>query len=465
MVRLNDLSLQLEQFLETQSMPSSAEVLQLQIFEIELALGHFMDVVREMIAEGNVNSETYLKIARITEVLAACVDTQEAVDSITRRIRAQLSLSEHSLSDESKLEKAALSLVQSIRHPEWTEETIAKVATAVDSKKPLISPKVAPKARLHVSTRQAIQATLATALASLVGGLISPDRWYWASIAAFMVFVGASRGESLARAFLRTLGTAGGLLVGFLFAYSLSGHTRLEWTLIIACLFFALFGARLAFGFWTSAVFTLMIALLFDIMGTFSKEILFLRLEETFIGSIIGALVAGYVFPSSTHALVKSSLATFMRTASLILDEWTMTTPNLLSRRSLFKTLRQMDRDMKALRLATAPIVGRASPMKSGELPGVLHDIVVLRHYLSHLVMSREIHEGEQIEQLHAHCKRIAEDMRRYADRLELKSGNEFQTQGIDLDKSVPAFTAVFSQKRWLEGVQQTFLNIERRVI
>ncbi|HEY0137958.1 MAG TPA: hypothetical protein VGB85_27925, partial [Nannocystis sp.] len=56
--------------------------------------------------------------------------------------------------------------------------------------------------------RPAIQATVAAALALLLGGLVSSERAFWAVLAAFMVFTRANTlGAMLARAWQRTIGT------------------------------------------------------------------------------------------------------------------------------------------------------------------------------------------------------------------------------------------------------------------
>ena len=62
------------------------------------------------------------------------------------------------------------------------------------------SPTTRPSSRLALTTRQAVQVGVATSLAIVGGELISPSRWYWAVIAAFVVFAGtSSRGDVLTR--------------------------------------------------------------------------------------------------------------------------------------------------------------------------------------------------------------------------------------------------------------------------
>ena len=42
------------------------------------------------------------------------------------------------------------------------------------------------------TTKQAIQVAIAASLAIVVGELVSPSRWYWAVIAAFVIFAGTN---------------------------------------------------------------------------------------------------------------------------------------------------------------------------------------------------------------------------------------------------------------------------------
>ena len=81
-----------------------------------------------------------------------------------------------------------------------------------------------PSTGLNPSTKAAIQVAVATSAATILGELISPDRWYWAVLTAFLVFTGVStRGEILTRAGHRIVGTIAGVVAGVLLA-ALVGH-------------------------------------------------------------------------------------------------------------------------------------------------------------------------------------------------------------------------------------------------
>ena len=76
-----------------------------------------------------------------------------------------------------------------------------------------------------LTTRQAVQVGVSTGLAIVVGELVSPNRWYWAVIAAFVVFANTqSRGDLLSRGWGRIVGTVGGVAAGMVLAVLVGGR-------------------------------------------------------------------------------------------------------------------------------------------------------------------------------------------------------------------------------------------------
>ena len=157
-----------------------------------------------------------------------------------------------------------------------------------------------------------IQVTLACALALGAGWPISPDRWYWAVITAFIVFNNTrSRADTAIRALQRSAGTLGGLFAGTAVATLLHGHFMAS-GLTIAILFFAAFYfLQTSYGLMIFFI-TIAIALLYGLMGMFSPELLLVRLEETVVGGLAGALVAFTVFPVSTSTGVQGAIEGYM---------------------------------------------------------------------------------------------------------------------------------------------------------
>jgi hypothetical protein len=165
-----------------------------------------------------------------------------------------------------------------------------------------------PVDRIDLSTRQAIQVGVATSLAIVAGELISPARWYWAVVAAFVVFAGtASRGDVLVRGWQRLLGTVGGVVAGMLLAFLVHGRPVPTIILLAVCVFLALYLVRISvtlLAFWITAV----LALLYGLIGQFSVETLVLRVVETAVGGALGALAALVVLPKHTRAAFREAL-------------------------------------------------------------------------------------------------------------------------------------------------------------
>ncbi|WP_224388252.1 FUSC family protein [Pseudonocardia sp. ICBG1293] len=161
---------------------------------------------------------------------------------------------------------------------------------------------------LALHTRQAVQVGVATSLAIVVGELISPARWYWAVIAAFVVFAGtASRGDGLSRGWARAVGTAGGVVAGMLLALLVGGNVVASLALLFVCVFLALYLVRISqamMAFWITAV----LALLYGVIGQFSVQTLVLRVEETVVGGALGMLAAYLVLPTRSRTAFAEAL-------------------------------------------------------------------------------------------------------------------------------------------------------------
>ena len=151
-----------------------------------------------------------------------------------------------------------------------------------------------PPASAPQGLRSAAQTAVATALAIAVGDLVSPNRWYWASFAAFVMFQGTrSQGESIAKGARFVIGTLAGVVVGMLVAALLSGHDILTMAAIVVAVFLAFQANMAAYGtmvFWI----TVILGLVFGMLGFFAPELLLLRLEETIAGAACGAAVAAW---------------------------------------------------------------------------------------------------------------------------------------------------------------------------
>ncbi|MFF8606619.1 FUSC family protein [Streptomyces sp. NPDC015346] len=154
----------------------------------------------------------------------------------------------------------------------------------------------------RVTTRQAIQATAACAVALSLGQILSEERWYWAVGTTWWIFVNtASRGETLVRGFRRVLGTVIGIAVGMLIAVPLHGAPAPTAALVALCVFGIFYTAAVSYSWMILAV-TVMAGLLYGLLGVLDPGLLVLRLEETAVGAVCAALAVLLVLPVTTHA-------------------------------------------------------------------------------------------------------------------------------------------------------------------
>ena len=178
------------------------------------------------------------------------------------------------------------------------------------------APPPAPSAMaIPVSLQRPIQVTLACAIALGCGILLSPVRWYWAVITAFIVFNNtSSRADTAVRALQRSAGTFGGLIAGTVVATVVQGQTAVSIAVILLLFFFAFYFIQVSYGLMIFLI-TIALALLYGLMGMFTPELLLVRLEETMVGGLAGAAVAFLVFPTRASTGVNTAFGRLSRRA------------------------------------------------------------------------------------------------------------------------------------------------------
>jgi hypothetical protein len=164
-----------------------------------------------------------------------------------------------------------------------------------------------PLARLDMPSRQAIQVAVAGTLAILVGRELSETRYYWAVLAAFVMFAGTgTRAETTLKGFNRVLGTLVGLFASIGLADLTAGHTDAVLVVIVGAMFCGFYLITISYAYMIFFI-TIMVGQLYSVLGEFSDGLLVLRLEETSIGAAIGFLVALLVVPLSTRDTVRTA--------------------------------------------------------------------------------------------------------------------------------------------------------------
>lgn len=168
---------------------------------------------------------------------------------------------------------------------------------------PAAAPPALPGTGLtRATTRQAVQAAAASAVALVVGQLLSDERWYWAVGTVWWIFVNTtSRGETLVRGFRRVLGTVVGIVFGLLIALPLHGAPGPTVVLVAVCIFGIFYTAAVSYS-WMMLAVTVMASSLYGLLGVLDTGLLVLRFAETGIGAACAGLAVALVLPITTHA-------------------------------------------------------------------------------------------------------------------------------------------------------------------
>ena len=171
------------------------------------------------------------------------------------------------------------------------------------------------------TSQQALQAGAAAALAIAAGEVISPQRFYWAVIAAFVAFTGtATVGETVRKSVARTAGTLAGLVAAVGLAQLTAGHPVVTLTALLGCIFLAFYLQALSYAAMVFFI-TLMLGELYGILNRFSDSLLLVRLAETAAGAAAGILVSLLVLPARTRpTLVRARRGLLQALADLTAD-------------------------------------------------------------------------------------------------------------------------------------------------
>ena len=159
---------------------------------------------------------------------------------------------------------------------------------------------------LTPAARQAMQLTAGATIALVAGELLSPQRWYWAVLTTFLVFTGvSSSGETIVKGWGRVAGTALGIAAGGGIAYLVRGSDTAALVLVFIFLFAGVYTLRLSYAVFTFFL-TALLSMLYVLIGTFSDQLLLVRLVETIVGAVCGGIAALVLFPIGTHRVLAS---------------------------------------------------------------------------------------------------------------------------------------------------------------
>lgn len=414
--RLSDAALAVEDHL-----PADLTDLRQQLFELELATHRVLRSVQQVVDSGALPAEARAELRRA--LLAARLTLRSHVPAAPQLMRTHLDRVRETPGDDrgrmdaERIRRALSDFVEAAARLPLELSTPLPVSAAAPANKAAPSPLA--RTGLHPATRQAIQITVASVIAMAVGYLVSAERWYWAVITAFVIFTRTrTRGDTLQRAWARVLGTVLGVMAGMVLARAVNGHPAAELVIIFACVFFGFYLIQISYA-WMVFWFTTLLSVLYGLLGRSSPGLLLVRIEETLIGAVIGALIAHVLFPERTTALIQSSARQVLDAVCEYLEEAVVKrTPETDSAR-LLDSARVLDARLRDLRAAAQPLTGRLrhfSPRAFHTLRTVSELVLSVRH----LEMGRGLLEMNDVsrELLREAAIQLASNARTLAEAL-----------------------------------------------
>ncbi|GGY87763.1 membrane protein [Streptomyces olivaceoviridis] len=214
------------------------------------------------------------------------------------------------------------------------------------------------------TTRAAVQVAVGSSLAIAGGELLSAQRWYWAVLTCWIVFLNtASTGEILVKGYRRLLGTVLGVVAGIGLAALVGHHTWTAFALVLLFIFAMFYTAPLSYTLMSFFV-TAMLGLLYTLLNTYSLSVLVLRIEETALGAACGVIAAAVVLPVHTDRRTNELLVA-------VLDRLADVTRGAVDQLSggaggdLVEQARELDQALADLRAATQPLTHPITPLRS----------------------------------------------------------------------------------------------------
>jgi uncharacterized membrane protein YccC len=217
---------------------------------------------------------------------------------------------------------------------------------------PVAQPRAVPG---PLAWQGAAQVTLASLVAMLGGMALSPQRWFWAVITVYVVFLNTrTRGDAIYKGSHRVIGTLGGLFGGLLIAVSIEGNHVAECAIMLAAVFGVYYFYAVSYSIAIFSV-TVLLGMIYGMLGTPLEQLLVLRLEETAIGVLAAGLAASFVWPKPTHAQVRLSGHAVLRSLRDVVQASVAATEGGANLAPI-EAVRRLDRQIADLRLALVPL-------------------------------------------------------------------------------------------------------------
>lgn len=240
------------------------------------------------------------------------------------------------------------------------------------------------------TSRRAIQAAAATGLAVLAGTTVTTTHQYWAALAAFLVLGGTETlEETVLKGFERVIGTIAGAAIGFGVTALTGAAPSVVLPLLAFCVFAAMYLRPLSYAlmvFWI----TMMLALLYEFLGTLTAETLEVRAVETVIGAVIAFGAAGLLLPARTRQKVNNDAVAFLQTLDDITGTCLKRLTGTADIASLANQALALDQRFRKLSASAGPLRQIAGALRLDGVERRLTAAAALTYYARHLIRATE---------------------------------------------------------------------------
>ncbi|MDE1182226.1 FUSC family protein [Paraburkholderia sp.] len=203
--------------------------------------------------------------------------------------------------------------------------------------------------RTKLTWLPATRATTAALLAMLLGHSLSPERWFWAVITTFVVFLGTrSRADTIYRGAQRVAGTLAGALVSVVLASTLHDAPVLLVIAMIVCVFGWAYFILSAYALGVFFI-TVLVGLVYGELGFAIGPLVELRIEEVLIGCGVSFAVAMLMMPLAATRHIDARLAAVL---AALREVVTLSDAG----RATGAATRTLDRSWHDLRIALRPL-------------------------------------------------------------------------------------------------------------
>jgi uncharacterized membrane protein YccC len=419
--RLNETALTVQAQIEDRVNPSalwpgvSGEDLALWLFDAELTVER-LAIAGTRAAMSDLPATTRAELADTVALLARAIRTPH-----TDALRQTAHIAHQQLErdpDDVPVRRLALAVVDTAKATAEVRKRIEGVATEATPPDAATLRETPPRPGMLPTTRQAIQVAVAASLAIIVGEIVSPSHWYWAAIAAFVIFAGTnSWAETLDKGWQRLLGTVLGVPSGVLVATLISGNKIASLAMIFVCLFCAFYFMKVTYSLMTFWIST-MLALMYGLLGEFTYGLLLLRIEETAVGAVIGIAAAVLVLPINTRAKIRGDAHTFFLTLADLVEASVASLLGTPAPARLTETARQLGRDLAQFRITAKPMsAGVAGLAGRRTMRHTQRMLAACDRYARMLARSSELHIDTSSELADA-IRSTAGQIRRNIDML-----------------------------------------------